>query len=43
MSSTIVKKHKPVRSLRENLLKILKDESKKLGELMENKQHKHVA
>lgn len=41
--NSIAKKHKPIRSLRQNLLKIIKDESKKLGELMENKQHKHVA
>jgi hypothetical protein len=41
--NSIAKKHKPIRTVRQNLLKILKDESRKLGEMMENKQHKHVA
>jgi hypothetical protein len=33
--SIIVKKHKPIRSIKQNLLKILRDESKKLIHLME--------
>lgn len=41
MNST-AKKHKPIRTVKQNLLKILKDESRKLGELME-KNHKQVA
>lgn len=42
MSKVIEKNHKPIRSVKKNLLKILKDESEKLTELMEKK-HKQVA
>jgi hypothetical protein len=43
MSNITVKKHKPIRSVKQNLLKILRDESEKLTHLMEKVNHKQRA
>lgn len=42
MNST-VKKHKPIRTVKQNLLKIIQDESEKLNRLMDKQKHKQVA
>lgn len=41
--NSIVKKHKPIRTVKQNLLKIIQDESEKLNRMMEAKKHKQVA
>jgi len=43
MSKITERKHKNIRSVRENLLKIIQDESEKLNRLMDEKKHKQVA